>query len=294
MRAALVGNPEGWHATQLAAALERRGVTVSRFPATRLSGSIGASPGASSLGASLADQDLVLVRAIPSGSLEQVIFRLDMLHLLRRRGVRVVNSPEALERSVDKFTTSALLEEAGIPTPRTEVTENLDEALACFRRLGGDVVVKPLFGSEGKGIVRLRDSETAWMTFRALDLGRSVFYLQQFVPHGNEDFRLFVVGEEVAGAMVRRGEDWRSNLARGGRGERFAPDEHLRSLAIRAARAVGAFYAGVDILPGPDGPLVGEVNGIPGWKGLEAALGVCMAELLVERLLGASLPGDVS
>jgi RimK family alpha-L-glutamate ligase len=294
LRVALVGNPEGWHAARLGEALERRGARVLRLPATRLTGAVGdrgavGSPFAgavASLGRGLEDRDLILVRAVPSGSLEQVIFRLDGLRRLERQGIPVVNGPDALERSVDKYVASCLLEEAGIPTPRTRVTESFDEAREAFRELGGDVVIKPLFGSEGRGIVRASDPESAWRAFKALELGRSVFYVQEYLPHGREDLRLFVIDGEVAGAMVRRGEDWRTNIARGAKGVPLDPDPETAALAVRAARAVGAFYAGVDLLVLPDGSrAVGEVNGSPGWRGLEAATGIPVADRLADRLL---------
>jgi RimK family alpha-L-glutamate ligase len=292
LRVAIVGNPEGWHAAKLKEALERRGAQVLRLPATRLTGTVGPSGASSfagaiaSLGQRLDDRDLILVRAVPSGSLEQVVFRLDGLHRLERRGIPVVNGPGTLERSVDKFIASSLLEEAGVPTPRTRVTESLEEAQEAFLELGGDVVLKPLFGSEGRGIVRISDPESAWRAFKALELGRYVFYVQEFLPHGNEDLRLFVVDGEVTGAMVRRGSDWRTNIARGARGIPFDPDPATADLAIRSARAMGAFYAGVDLLRIPDGGwVVVEVNGIPGWKGLEAATGIPVADLLSDRLM---------
>ena len=292
LRAAIVGNPEGWHAGRLEAALLSRGVDVRRLPATRMTGAVisgkeGAFPAsAASLGQSLADEDLLFVRALPSGSLEQVVFRLDILHLLERRGRCVLNGADALERSVDKFLASLLFEEAGLPTVATRLTERADEAMEAFAELGGDVVVKPLFGSEGRGIVRLGDQESAWRVFRALDLGRYVHYVQKFIPHGNDDYRLFVVDGEVTAAMIRRGSQWKSNIAQGARGEAFAPDGAMKDLAVAAARAVGAFYAGVDLLRGDDGILyVVEVNGIPGWKGLEAATGVDVAAGVVDRAL---------
>ncbi len=304
LKALIVGNPEGWHAERLEAALRHRKVAVTCLPATRMTGAVGSARAAgdgsggsfpapaASLGRTLAEADLLFVRALPAGSLEQVIFRLDILHLLERRGRFVVNGPAALERSVDKFLSSLLFEEAGLPTPETRVTERIEEAMEAFAELGGDVVVKPLFGSEGRGIVRLSDPESAWRAFKALDLGRYVHYVQRFIAHGNEDYRLFVVDGEVAAAMVRKGRGWRTNIAQGARGEPFRPDEAMEELALRAVSAVGAFYAGVDLMKSDDGRLhVVEVNGIPGWKGLEAATGIAMADIIVDRAL-ACLEGD--
>ena len=149
--------------------------------------------------------DLLLVRGLPRGSLEQVIFRMDALHLLaEQHGVRCVNGPRALERTIDKSWAGALLAAAGVPTPPTIVCERRESALAAFERLGGDVVVKPLFGAMGNGIVRVHDRDVAHRVFAALELERAVYYLQRTVDGpGRRDLRVLVIAGEVAGAMER-------------------------------------------------------------------------------------------
>jgi RimK family alpha-L-glutamate ligase len=178
------------------------------------------------------------------------------------------------------------MEDAGLPVPRTIVTERFEEAMAAFYELGEDVVVKPLFGSEGRGMVRVQDDDTAYRVFKALELGRYVFYLQQYVPHHSEDIRVFVLGGEVVASMLRRGNGWKTNIASGAAGVPFELDDTLREMSVRAAGLLGAEYAGVDILPMEGGgyALI-EVNGIPGWRGLKAATGIDVAELLVDHLL---------
>ncbi len=211
---------------------------------------------------------------------------MDALRMLEQGGVRVVNSAMAIEHGVDKYYTSARLHDAGVPTPRTVVAERFDGALAAFEELGGDVVVKPLFGSEGRGIVRVSDADTAYRVFRALELGRYIYCVQEFVPHGCADIRAFVVGERVIGAMLRRGPGWKTNAAQGAKGEPRELDERLVDLSLRAARVVGAEHAGVDILPCDDGEYsVIEVNTIPGWRAFHAATGVDAAQCLVDHVL---------
>jgi RimK family alpha-L-glutamate ligase len=229
--------------------------------------------------------DAVLARIIPSGSLEQIIFRVDALHRLEDRGVRVLNSPRAIERTVDKFWTSALLEQCGIPTPETVVCDNAEEATAAFRALG-DVIVKPLFGSMGLGMVRVENEEMAFRVFRTIEQIRGVYYLQRTIAHDGVDIRALVVGGRVLGAIERRADGWRTNLARGASARSIPLPEHLSALAVRAAAAVGADYAGVDLLTATDGTVyVLEVNGIPGWKGLQEATGLDVAGRLVDFLV---------
>ena len=287
MRVGILGSPRGWHVQALRRALECRGIAVACLPITRLVARIADRPWVRSQQEPLDDYDALFVRAIPGGSLEQIIFRVDALHRLENAGVRIVNPPTTIERTVDKYYTSSLLEDAGLPTPRTVVTERFDEAMVAFHELGGDVVVKPLFGSEGRGMVRVCDEDIAYRVFRALELGRYVYYLQEFIPHSNEDIRAFVIGDRVVAAMVRRSDSWKTNVAQGAEAESLALSAELEEMSLRAARALDADYAGVDILCSEGGDVyVMEVNGIPGWAKLRQVTGVDVAERLVEYVIG--------
>jgi RimK family alpha-L-glutamate ligase len=286
MKIGIIGHRAGWHATALQTALARRGIEAPFFDITRLVARLSLRPYLEVHKEPLEQYDVLFVRLIPGGSLEQIIFRVDALHRLENAGVRVINPPGVIERTVDKYYTSTLLEDAGLPTPRTIVAEQFSDAVDAFRELGGDVVVKPIFGSEGRGMARLSDPDTAYRVFRALELGRYVYYLQEFIPHHQEDIRVFVIGGEAVAAMVRRGSTWKTNVAQGAKGARLILSDELSDLSIRAADALGADYAGVDILPRQDGGhTVIEINGIPGWQGLEQATGINVAERLVEYVL---------
>jgi RimK family alpha-L-glutamate ligase len=279
---------EGWHTRELTRALEARGHTGTIVPYEGLVASIGRRSGLRSRTADLDRADAVLARIIPSGSLEQIIYRVDALHRLEERGVRVMNSPRAIERTVDKFWTSALLEQCGLPTPDTIVCETPEEAVAAFRELG-DVIVKPLFGSMGLGMVRVSDEEMAFRVFKTIEQIRGVYYLQRAIEHDGRDIRAFVVGGRVLTAIERRSDGWRTNLSRGGTARPVELSEAWAGMAVRAAAAVGAEYAGVDLLPARDGTVyVLEVNGIPGWQGLQEATGVDVAGALVDHLVHRS------
>jgi RimK family alpha-L-glutamate ligase len=230
--------------------------------------------------------DAVLARIIPNGSLEQIIYRVNALHWLETRGSLVMNSPRAIERSVDKFYASALLQECGLPTPETVVCEGTSDAMDAVRKMG-DVVVKPLFGSMGHGMVRVSDPDVAFRVFRSLEQVRSVFYVQRMIEHEGRDVRVFVVGGRVVGAIERRAPDgqWRTNFTRGGSVQPFDLPKSWEQLALRAAAAIGADYAGVDLLPSRDGQVfVLEVNGIPGWQGLQQATGLDVAGAIIDHL----------
>lgn len=265
--------------------LSRHGLAPRYFPINRLSAWTDGPANVEVGGVNLEDCQALLVRTIPIGSLEQIIFRMDALHRLEHLGMKIVNSPTTVERTVDKFYTDFLLRDAGILTPRTMVSEDFEQALAAFRQMG-DVIVKPLFGSEGKGMRRVSDEDTAYRVFRALELDRYIYYLQEYIPHGQEDIRAFVVGGRVIAAMRRRGDGWKTNVSQGAQVEAVELSPHLQDLSIEVARLVGADYAGVDLLPAEDGRVfVLEVNSIPGWRGLSQTVSFDIADVIVEHVL---------
>lgn len=280
MHLAILG-ADGWHTRDLLRAAAEYKVRADTIDFRNLTAGVSAD------GDSLNSFDAVLVRTMPAGSLEQVVFRMDVLHRAQARGVRVVNPPLALESCIDKYLATAKLEAAGLNVPPTMACQRADDALAAFERLGGDVIVKPLFGSEGRGMVRVSDPEIAWRTLHALDRTGCVIYLQQFVPHPGWDLRVFVLGGRILAAMRRYArDDWRTNVAQGGRAEPVMCSDREAELALRAAAAVGAEVAGVDLLPGPAGELfVLEVNGVPGWRALGPACGVDVATEIVRHLV---------
>jgi len=283
----------GWHTDELLRALAARGHTGTVAPYESLVARIAPRTTTASLSADsqqLLSAPAVLARIVPNGSLEQIIYRVDALHWLEDRGVRVMNSPRAIERCVDKFYTSALLREAGLDTPETVVCERIDDAMAAVREMG-DVIVKPLFGSMGHGMVRVSDPETAFRVFRALELARAVYYLQRVVDHEGSDMRAFVVGNRVVAAIERRARDggWRTNISLGGEARAIDLPPAWSELALTAARAVGADYAGVDLLAASDGTIhVLEVNGIPGWSGAQKATSVDIAGAIVDHLIATA------
>jgi RimK family alpha-L-glutamate ligase len=289
MHVAILSARTGWHTGELCRALADRGHAGLVIPYEGLVAQIGGQdpkPPLRSLGVSLLHADAVLARIIPGGSLEQVIYRVDALHWIEDRGVPVMNSPRAIERSVDKFYTTALLHEAGLPTPETVVCEHVDEAMDAVRAMG-DVVIKPIFGSLGHGMVRVGDPEVARRIVRSLDQTRTVFYVQRAIDHGGRDIRVFVVGGAVLGAIERRAPEgeWRTNVALGGTATPCDLPAEWAALAVRAAATIGADYAGIDLLPSRDGRIfVLEVNGIPGWEGLQRATGIDVAGAIVDHL----------
>lgn len=284
-RIGILSTKMGQHIEALQKALAKHGAASDYLPITRLVARVSGRPYASSAGYPLEAYDAIIVRIIPDGSLEQIIFRMDVLHRLEDLGIRIMNSPSTIERTVDKYYTSSILEAHGLPTPKTIVAEGLDEAMEAFRELQ-DVVVKPLFGAGGLGMVRITDPDIAYRTFRALELGRYIFYIQEYVPHQDHDIRAFVVGKRVIASMIRRSEGWRHNVARGAKPEPYRLDEEAEALSIKACEVLKADYAGVDLLRSAEGRYsIIEVNSIPGWSGLQKTTTVDIAGAIVDHLM---------
>jgi ribosomal protein S6--L-glutamate ligase len=230
--------------------------------------------------------EAILIRTMPAGSLEQIVFRMDALHAAVAAGIRVCNPPRAIEVCVDKYLTNVRLLQARLPVPETIVCQRSEDGLLAFDALGRDVVVKPLFGSEGRGMVRITDDDIAWRTCRAIEQIGGVLYMQRFIRHPGWDVRAFVIGNRVVAAMKRHARnDWRTNVARGGMVETVTLGENEHRLAVQAAVAVGASICGVDLMLGPAGEwYIIEVNAVPGWRALASATGRDLAAMIVDEL----------
>lgn len=278
----LTRNENSWCTAQLREAALRRGLQPLCFGFQNLVARVGFKPEAS-LGEVdiLRDLGAVIVRPIGRGSLEEIIFRVDMLHRLRRLGLYILNPPHAIERSVDKYHALALLEEAGLPVPRTVVAERASDALKAFHELGGDVVIKPIFGSRGIGSTRVSDPDVAERIFRALQFHHQVIYLQEYIPHGNYDIRVFVLGGRVLAAMRRVAEGWKTNVSLGATPVPYRPTREVEDLAVRASEVVGCEVSGVDILESSRGYYIIELNSQPGWVGLQTVTSVNIADEII-------------
>jgi ribosomal protein S6--L-glutamate ligase len=264
MRIGILGAESGWHVRDLLRAARALGHEAATFDFRRMGANVHGPAN------DLSGFDRILVRTMPPGSLEQVIFRMDVLQRLEANGIPILNPPRAVEICVDKYLASARLAAAGLEVPATMVCQNAEQAIEAFNQLQGDVIVKPLFGSEGRGMMRVSDADIAWRTFRTLERTQSVLYLQRYIEHPGWDLRVFVLGKRVRAAMRRHANGhWRTNVAQGGKAEKIGISSEMEDLALRACAAVQAPLAGVDLLPGRDGrTYLLEVNAVPGWRAL--------------------------
>ena len=299
-RIAIATDEVGWHTRQLQAALRERGA-VGRcvdLEDCRIDTSAAwhglVVPG---FGSEL--PDAVLVRGIAGGSFEQVTKRLGVLHALRGLGVPVYNDARAIERSVDKSMTSLLLHAAGVPTPPTWAMESAAQAQRLVMResaAGRALVLKPLFGSQGKGLQLVGCVDGAHVPLPALKGSYgSLAYLQRFIEPISSpgfDWRVLVIGGRAVTAMKRVSEHWVHNVKQGARCEPAPLTSALREIAEAAARTLAMDYAGIDVIPeGDEATLrVLEVNGVAAWQGLQRVTPFNIARALVDDLLDRRLP----
>lgn len=282
-------NQDGWCSTQLQQALQKQNVLPVIFSFRELVARIKLEPEASVNEINIVkDLNALIIRPIGRGSLEEIVYRMDLLHRLERLGMLIINPPLSIERSVDKYHTLALMEEQGLPVPQTVVTETPEEALKGFYELGGDIVIKPLFGSRGIGSTRVSDPDVAERLFKAIVFYHGVLYLQKFIPHGNYDIRAFVVGDKVIAAMHRvTASSWKTNVSLGATPVAINLSEEFERLAVKAAEVIGCRIAGVDILESEQGPVIIELNSQPGWRGLQSVAHVNIAEEIAKFVVSS-------
>jgi tetrahydromethanopterin:alpha-L-glutamate ligase len=288
----MFGDGRDWHGRSLTRAFKRRGITPLLVPLNACGFSTETATGLIIPGLGDRLPEGAFVRFVPGGSFEAVTLYLGVLHALRELGVTVWNDARAIERCVDKSTTTFFLQRAGLPTPRTFAKVDRAEAEAIASRVLGErrkLVQKPLFGAQGKGL-RLISSLTDLASPEEVN---GVYYLQEFIPPAQEhhqDWRLFVCRGRVIAAMIRHGSSWITNIKQGARAKAAIASQELVELSLRAASCVGAAYAGVDIIQGRDGRMfVLEVNSMPAWNGLQRVSRVRISDRLVDAFLDAAL-----
>jgi len=226
-----------------------------------------------------------LVRGFGAAVTQKIFFRLDILRAIEEYDVKLINSRESLEIASDKFLTSVFLENYNIPTPKTIICEDPHKALEAFDELGGDCVLKPLYGSKGIGIIRLNDRSFAENVIYSLGQINQVFYLQEFVEHYNRDIRILVLRDKVIAGMYRVSDSWKTNIYAGAKAEPIEISNEMERLAINAAKITKTEIAGVDIIESENGLSVLEVNSIPGFTALQKVTDINIASEIIDYFL---------
>ncbi|AEA13275.1 MAG: ATP-grasp domain-containing protein [Thermoproteus sp.] len=228
--------------------------------------------------------DVVVIRGI--GFLldaNTMIRRVTTLEILEEEGATAINPVRGLMASRDKLMSLYILRKAKIPVPPTVVTEDLFYAYNATKALE-TVVVKPIQGSRGFGAMLFSDPDLAFQVMRTLLISHNPLYIQKYVEKPNRDIRVIVVDGRAIGCMYRISTMWKTNIAQGARAEPCALNPELEDIAVRATKALGLVYAGIDVGEAKDGYVVFEVNASPDWRGFKSSTGINPAQYIVEYI----------
>lgn len=201
-------------------------------------------------------------------------------------GVPVINRPDVAETCADKLETSLALEQAGIPTPRTQVAFTEESALDAIERFGYPCVLKPVTGSWGRLVSRVdtRHAAEAILEHKSR-LGHyqhSIFYIQEFVEKPGRDIRVQTAGGEPVAAITRSADHWITNTSRGAESEQFELDGEARRIVVEASEAVGGGLLGIDLMETGDGYTVHEVNHTTEFKNIHRVTDVDVPARMVD------------
>ncbi len=211
-----------------------------------------------------------------------------MLRQFEQMGVYSANESIAIARSRDKLRATQILSRYDIGIPPTAFVREASEVLPAIERIGGPpVIIKLLEGTQGVGVILAEEVRVAQAIIETLQSARQNVLIQKFVKESKgRDIRAVVVGDRVVATMRRQahGDEFRSNVHRGGSTQRVELDEDYTHTAIRAAQIMGLRIAGVDMLESDEGPQVMEVNSSPGLEGIETVTGIDVAGAIIEDI----------
>ncbi len=289
-----ITNPSDWTATALIAAAKQKNITPITLNLQNVEVKIQNGVHYSANDTDLSELDAVIVRDVGAGTLEGVSFRFDILRQLEMNGTPVINTPQAIQNAANKYHSTCLLAQANLPVPQTRAVQSTEGALNALAEFG-DAVIKPVFGYKGIGIVRIKDGtafhpnneprpEPIEQLIDELIREKEMLYIQEFIANPGRDIRAFVVNGSVIGAIYRTAADgsWLNNLSQGGTAARCVLSPEQEEICIRAAETIGTVFAGVDIIEGPNGPVILEVNGTPSGAGIYEAWGINAAEQIID------------
>ena len=229
------------------------------------------------------DTDVCFLRSFGPGTVEQATRRISMMEHMEFAGIRVVNPTYPFRRARDKYSTQYTLAKAGLPIARTYTTESIYRAHDMAKEFG-ESVYKPILGSRGYGSLRFKDADLAFDAYKMLDRIGQPMIVQEYIYNPGRDIRVFVVGEEAIASAYKYGQEgsWKTNVAQGGKMVAEGIPKEIEELGVKASKAMGLVYSGVDIIESERGPIILEVNGAPGWEAIKSASGINIAGKIVE------------
>ena len=213
---------------------------------------------------------------------------------LEQNGIRLFNNVRAVELCDNKILMYQALAKANIRIPRTFIAPKTFEGLGytdlafldkVSKEIGWPIVIKEAYGSFGEQVYLANNKEEAIEIIKRI--GYKDFLMQEFIASSKgRDIRINIVGDQVVASMLRENKnDFRSNISSGGNGTKYEPDQEYAELAIKAVKALGLSFAGVDVMFGEDGPIICEVNSNPQFASTLKATGINLADYLSDYIL---------
>lgn len=216
-------------------------------------------------------------------------FGTSVVRQFQQMGVFCANTSNGINNSRDKLRALQILCRYDIGIAPTSYVRGRNDILPAIERVGGaPVIIKLIQGTQGVGVILAENQKVAEAIIETLYGAQQNVIVQKFVSESKgRDVRAFVVGDQVVAAMrrVAQGQEFRSNIHRGGRAERLDLDPEYEKTAVKAAKALGLRVAGVDMLESREGPQVIEVNSSPGLEGIETCTGVDVAGAIIDYIV---------
>lgn len=241
------------------------------------------------LGKDKFDLDLVLERCINHSR------ALHALRLFESAGLKCINSSKVATICGDKILTSIHLQEHNIPQPEVRIAFTEESTLQAIEEMGYPVVLKPAVGSWGRLLSKVNDRDAAESILEhKATLGtyhHSIFYIQKYIEKNGRDIRSFVIGDRCIAAIYRSSDHWITNTARGGIAQNCPLTDELKTLSVKAAKAVGGGIVAVDLFETKNGLLVNEVNYTMEFRNSITTTGVNIPELIVDYVLQVAQSG---
>ena len=281
MRIGVISKKEGyWSTRKILRAISSKGHEPEYVKTDEVRLVVGEPPDALHNGASLRSSEVF----IPRVGWSMTNFGTMLLRHLEIMHVPTTMSDEALTTARNKFLALQALHEAGVPVPRTVLLASRPTPSEARTFVPYPAVLKILSGTQGIGVMRVKDLDETASIVDTLNMFGEVVCLQEYIPNPGIDIRAFVVGDEVVASMKRVAPhtEWRANIHPGAKGQKVTLSEDTKATAVRASKAVGLEVSGVDLIMAGDQPFVLEVNASPGFRGLLEATGVNAANAIVD------------
>ena len=279
----ILADKHDWHSSELSSSFKKKCIDVNKIKFEDLNFKVSDSKLLIFHKNSIFDYDGVWVRYINGGTIEEITFKLSILHLIKLSGIYVHNSADIIEKTIDKFRTSSILALNKILTPKTIIKQKIGGGKNFYKLLKeSNYLHKPILGSQGKGIISFKNI----FEFRTKPIPNSIVYFQQFLGDLDDrdfrDIRILVSNHKLIVGVERKSKQFLTNVSMGGKVKQIKPDTKMNKLSKEISKLFELGYGGLDLKYFENKVYVLEVNSIPSWKATQKVTKQNIADLLVK------------